>query len=230
MDLAAVFGANSTEINIFETQENGVSVTIATRNLNMRSVTKEDYNNFIALFGDAEVMSKFAIGKTKTRDETIALVDGWIQGWRDGDPYSGFAVFKNGTGEFLGYAILGHGNCPGEAELAGLGRREFWNQGYGKEVAAALVHEYALETVRGNYRLKGALLTKIVATARPDNETTIKIVEQIGMELIRKEKKFGVLRHLYAIDVLVEEADGKSEIEERASLENTAKRHWCTLL
>ncbi|MBA2368951.1 MAG: hypothetical protein H0V82_08015 [Candidatus Protochlamydia sp.] len=59
------------EINFFLTEEGALNVTIDTERLHIRSVeaTEEDYDCYTALFGDQDVMSKFATGQTKSREE-----------------------------------------------------------------------------------------------------------------------------------------------------------------
>lgn len=190
-------------INFFSDPQEGLSVTIDTDRLHIRSVeaTEEDYDRYAALFGDKEVMKKYATGQTKTREEIKTRINGWVKRWLEHDPYSGFAVFKKDTKEFVGHIVLGHGDRPGESELAGLGNQGFWKKGYGKEAAMAIVREYAPATVREGYFLEGKPLERIVATARPDVPASKRILEKVGMQFVRAEEKFGAMRHHYAINL-----------------------------
>ena len=86
------------EINFFKDEQDALSVTLDTDRLHIRSVKAkdEDYNFYAVLFGDQDVMSKYATGKIKTKDEiTLRIRDSWAKRWVDNDPYSGLAVFKN---------------------------------------------------------------------------------------------------------------------------------------
>ena len=194
----------SSEINFLLSDEGRLSVTIDTDRLHMRSVeaTDADYDRYAALFGDKDVMQKFATGETKTRDEVKKRIDDvWAKRWRENDPYSGFAVFKKDTDEFVGHVVLGRGGDPGQAELAGLGNYSFWENGYGTEAARAIVQDYVPAVVRAGYLLDGKPLQTIVATARLDNPASSRILEKIGMKLIREEEKYGALRRQYSIDL-----------------------------
>ncbi len=188
------------EINLFSDARAGLSVTIDTDRLHIRPVeaTEEEYDRYGALFGNKDVMEKYATGQTKTREEMKARIhDIWAKRWREHDPYSGMAVLKKDTNEFVGHIVLGHGNEPGEAELAGLETRDFWGNGYGLEAATAIVREYAPITVREGYLLDGKPLERIVATARPDNPASVAILENVGMQVVRAEEKYGARRLHY---------------------------------
>ncbi|MDP1608432.1 MAG: GNAT family N-acetyltransferase [Chlamydiales bacterium] len=194
----------NSEINFFSDDENGLSVTIDTDRLHMRSVeaTESEYDHYAALFGDKDVMEKYAIGQTKTRNEIKTRInDIWVKRWREKDPYTGLAVFKKDTDDFVGHVALGHGDHPGQAELAGLGNRSFWEHGYGSEAASAIVKEYAPAIIQEGYFLKGKPLQTIVGTARPDNPASSRILEKIGFHFVCEEERHGALRRRYEIDL-----------------------------
>jgi RimJ/RimL family protein N-acetyltransferase len=192
----------NSEINFFSDDQDGLSVTIDTDRLHIRSVeaTEDEYDRYEALFGSQDVMGKFATGQTKTREEMRTRInDIWVKRWQEHDPYTGLAVFRNDTDDFLGHVVLGHGDAPGESELAYLFNRPYWRKGYGSEAVTAVVKEYAPATVKEGYLLDGKVLETIVATARPDNPASGRILEKVGMQFIRAEEKYGAMRHHYAI-------------------------------
>lgn len=187
----------------FVTSPNGLSVTIDTERLRLHSIeaTDEEVDRSAVLYGSREVMAKFATGETRSRDDVIKRIkDVWARRWHEGDPYSAFSVFKKDTGEFLGHVVLGH-SAPGISEIAYLFQRAHWGKGYGSEAVQAIVRDYALATVRAGYLLDGKPLEKIVATARPDNPASVRILQKAGMELVSEEEKYGSLRHHYKISV-----------------------------
>jgi RimJ/RimL family protein N-acetyltransferase len=166
-------------------------------------------------------MENFATGKTKTREETAARVNKWAQRWEKRNPFSALRVFQKNMDHCMGHVILGYGEQPGEAELAGCGKKDFWKKGYGKEAARVLVQVYAPIIVKQGFLLDGKPLTKIVATAQPTNLASIRILEGLNMQLVAQEKKHGAVRNLYSIDL-------------KAPQEQTSKKvanTWaCTLL
>ncbi len=194
----------SSEVNFFLNDHNALTVTIDTNRLHIRSVepSEEDYSSYVALFGDQKVMGKFATGQTKTREDTETRVkDVWVKRWQQNDPYSGLAVFKNDTDEFIGHVVIGHGDVAGQSELAYLFMKNHWGKGFGTEAVTSVVKEYAPATVQEGYTLDGKTLEKITATTRPDNPGSVKILEKLGMHKIGEEEKYGALRHHFSIDL-----------------------------
>ena len=208
MSLAAAVSSTHTyrgdaEINFFSDDQDGLSVTIDTDRLHLRSVepTEDEYDRYAALFGSKDVMGKFAMGQTKTREEMEARINLWVRRWRAHDPYAGLAVFKNDTDDFLGHVILGHGNAANESELAYLFNQLHWGKGFGSEAVTAVVKEYAPATVKEGYLLDSEPLETIVATARPDNPASGRILEKVGMQFVRAEEKYESMRHHYSINL-----------------------------
>lgn len=192
----------NSEINFFSDDQDGLSVTIDTDRLHIRSVeaTEADYDRYAALFGDKNVMEKFATGQTKTKDEMRTRInDVWVKRWRENDPYTGLTVFRNDTDDFLGHVVLGHSDVAGEAELAYLFNQPHWGRGFGGEAVTAVVKEYAPATVKEGYLLDGKPLEMIVATVRPDNPASGRILEKIGMQFVRAAEKYGAMRHHYSV-------------------------------
>ena len=229
MSLAAAASSTHTyrgnsEINFFADDQDGLSVMIDTDRLHIRSVeaTEEEYDRYAALFGSKDVMGKFATGQTKTREEMRTRInDVWVKRWREHDPYTGLAVFRNDTDDFLGHVVLGHGDAPGESELAYLFNRPHWGKGYGSEAVTAVVKEYAPATVKEGYLLEGKPLERIVATARPDNPASGRILEKVGMQFVREEEKYGARRHHYSMNLnAIQAQSGKK----------AANSWWCTIL
>lgn len=189
------------EVTFHSHANNELTVEIKTNNLFIRSVKMDDLAHYTSLFGNKEVMRKFATGQTKTMVEVYDRLKGWIKRWHERDPYSAMSVFKKDTNEFVGYVVLGHGDRPGESEMAGLEVTATWKKGYGAEAAKAMVKTFAPATVNEGFKLEGKTLSRIVATARPDNPASYKILEKLGMHIAKKEEKYGALRNHYAIDL-----------------------------
>ncbi|HSW86165.1 MAG TPA: GNAT family N-acetyltransferase [Rhabdochlamydiaceae bacterium] len=188
---------NTSEIN-FILDDEKLSVTIDTDRLHIRSVesSEKDYNSYAPLFGDKDVMQKFGTGETMTKEQIQERIDNvWAKRWLNQDPYSGFAIFKKNTDEFVGHITLGH-SAPGEAALAYLIKKHHWNNKYTTEAATAVV-EYAPATVEEGYILDGKPLERIVATARTDNPYSSRILERLGMSRV----KYVDPRWHYSIDL-----------------------------
>jgi [ribosomal protein S5]-alanine N-acetyltransferase len=190
----------SSEISFFLDEQEQLTVTLDTDNLHIRSVEEGDLDSYAALFGDKDVISKYATGQTKTREEMETRIkDTWVKRWHQKDPYAGLAVFKTATDEFLGHVILGHGDAAGQSELAYLFAKGHWHKGVGTEAVTAVVQEYAPATVEEGYILDGKPLEKITATARSDNPFSVKILTKLGMHKTGEEEKYGAVRQFFSI-------------------------------
>lgn len=193
------------EIKFNVDKEKRLTVTIDTERLHIRSITssEEDLGYYTSLFGDPDVMCKYATGQTKTKEDMQTRInDSWAKRWKDNDPYSALAVFKQKNhNKFLGHVVLGYGDNPGESEIAYLFMKKHWKKGYGSESVKALVEDYAPATIKEGYLVEGKSLTKITATVRPDNPASVKIVEKVDMKKVKEEDKYGSTRYHYALEL-----------------------------
>jgi RimJ/RimL family protein N-acetyltransferase len=191
-------------INFSVHSETGLTVTIVTNRLFLRSVqdTPDDQGRYVRLFGDMEVMQHYAQGEAWPKEkleERICKV--WAKRWRDCDPYSGLAVFRKDTGGFIGHVVLGYAGDPGKAELAVLFHKDAWGQGYGTEAVRAILRDYAPATRTAGYQIQGKPLTTIVATTKVDHIAMNRIFIKLGMQHIGIENKYGALRNRYAVNL-----------------------------
>jgi len=178
-----------------------ISVVIETARLILKSVeaTNGYYDKYASLFGDAEVMATYANGKPKDRDWVINTIQNlWAKRWKEGDPYSAFAVFKKDTDEFIGHVAFGHGYEPGQTVMGFLFHKEYWNQKYGTEAVSAVVHQYAQELIQRSYQVGGLPLREAVATTLPTNTASIRLQQRIGMTFQKYVEEYGTSRHLYS--------------------------------
>jgi ribosomal-protein-alanine N-acetyltransferase len=189
------FAGAKFEWDDFENRQ-GLRVTITTERLVLRSVVEDDIPDLVRLYADADVMRKFGAGTPKDEETTIKRVkDTWIPRWRDNDPRSAFVVYlKEDPKVIVGNVVLGVGEGPGRSELAYLFFKEFWGKGLASEALGALVHEYATALIERKYNFaKGfkdcsaMILTRIDATASPDNIASYKILDKLGFTCARPE-------------------------------------------
>ena len=196
------------EVNFTINTQKELTVTIDTKSLHMRSIddSEADLNSYAGLFGDKDVVEKYADGKTKTKEEIGKRInDSWVKRWKENDPYSALAVFTKQTeefsDEFVGHVVVGYGDKPGQSEMAYLFHKNYWNKGFGTQAVTALVKDYAPALKEKGYLLEGEVLTEIQATTRTDNTYSVRILENLGMEKIDENEKFGGMRYIYSIKV-----------------------------
>lgn len=182
---------------------NAFSVAIRTERLLIRSIEKQDLPHMIELFADPVVMEKYMTGVPLSQEKVEARFERWYNRWQMMDPYSSFAITlidENENYPFIGLITLGHGDVPGESEVAFLLHKQYWNQKYGKEAATAIIHGYGSLLMLKGFGPEGVPLKQIVATARTDNVFSIKLLESLGMERIDTIQEYGSERYRYAID------------------------------
>lgn len=182
------------------------SASIDTERLHIRSVTPDDLDSYVKLYGDPDVMKSFADGKTKTKAEVEPRLALWCSRWKEGDPFSALAVETRDKAEFIGHIILGHGENPGESEMAYLFVKDAWGRKFGTEAVQAVTTDYvdairSREFLLNRFHLDRKPLTTLCATARVDNVASNRILEGIGMWPKKTDEKYGAQRHHYTLDV-----------------------------
>ena len=142
-----------------------------TDRLILRAATPNDLDAVYAYMSDPEVCRLTAAGPFKKRD-TAAFLKGLC--CRD-DERRGYAIIERDTGE-----LIGHVRCqPYEPETTEVGwilRRDRWGRGYGTEAGRTIAAIAA--------KLPG--VTRISARCRPENTASQRIMEKLGMELVRE--------------------------------------------
>jgi RimJ/RimL family protein N-acetyltransferase len=186
-----------------------IKARIETDDLILRSVTWDQFDNYVELFGDPSAVEKYADGEPWTIDEVHDMMCIWIKRWEDQkDPFSAFAVYlKSEDNPFIGHIVLGHGTRCGQAELAYLFKPEFQNRSYGKQAVTAILYGYAARLIEDNYLVNMGSddcsptpLRVVHATARLDNLSSTQILHSVGMKQGVTEILWGASRMHYMID------------------------------
>ena len=164
---------------------------LETNRLILRELTRKDINALHRFYSDTNVM-KFLSGRAYTYKETEEVLELHLL---DYEKY-GFglwaAILK------INQQIIGRcGLEPTETEdgivgdIAWLFAEAYWGQGLGTECGTALI-AYGFEKLR---------LSRIIATAHPDNVASIRIMQKIGMKYERymPKSKRGTERVLYSL-------------------------------
>jgi RimJ/RimL family protein N-acetyltransferase len=200
--------------------EKGERIELETDRLFVRAIQTEDTPNYQRVWSDKETMLKYsdnegqikALGEEKWAENQQAAIakriDLLVKRWKEKDPFSAFAVFKKDTDEFVGHVVVGHGDNPGEASLAYVIYKPYWNQGFGTEAVEAVVKKIfpALKKIHEEIyqkplEVEGAPFTELTATARLDNPYSIKILQKMGMQYVEEKEEYGAPRAFYKLQV-----------------------------
>jgi [ribosomal protein S5]-alanine N-acetyltransferase len=161
---------------------------LRTARLTIRPLTRDDLDDFAAVFADAETM--VAYGKSFTREESR----GWIErslmrNERDG--FALFAVVRTEDGVYVGDCGPSIQVVDGveEVEIGWHIRRDLWGRGYATEAALAL-RDWVFDDL-GRERL--------ISLVGPANAASCRVAEKIGMHVEHDVEVFGAVHHVYAM-------------------------------
>jgi ribosomal-protein-alanine N-acetyltransferase len=147
-------------------------VIAETARLALRHFDLTDCEALMHVFGDADVMH-FGDG-VQTRE----WVNAWLRTCRENYRRHGFgpyAVVERRKEDLIGYFGLYYFediNGQAEIELGYRLKRAAWGHGYATEAARA-VRDFAFQTLH---------IKRLVALIDPDNVSSIRVAEKIGME------------------------------------------------
>ena len=163
--------------------------TLTTARLDLRPFRPGDFADLYRLYADPQVMAIRKLG-VQTHAQTGRHLDEMVVGWEDRG-FGMWAVFAIGSGEFLGECGLRPvgPNDPAIELSYGL-LPQHWGQGYAPEAGAAVL----------GFGFASAGLAEIVAIARADNGRSRRVLERLGMTLVRTidGRNHGIVR--YAIE------------------------------
>ena len=155
-----------------------MQVYLETARVVLRRFTAADVDHLVDLDSDPEVM-RFLTGGTPTPRAVIEheILPAYLGYYARGDRYGYWAAIEKATGAFLGWFHFrpAAGAAPDEPELGYRLRRAAWGQGYGTEVARALIRKGFTELG----------VRRVVASTYEHNRASRRVMEKAGMTLVR---------------------------------------------
>lgn len=168
-------------------EEGNLSALIETPNFTIRSIQEDDLEHILRLKGNDAVMKFVGIGGANSVDRITKYHRWLINLWKEKNPISGFMVFTKENKNFAGMACLEEVSSKdgsvkaGEAEVMLYFLPEFWGKGHGKEFGKYFLESISSMLESGEHlTIGGKPLTKLVASAHPDNEPSIKLQKDLG--------------------------------------------------
>ncbi len=153
-----------------------INAIIETPRLILREFIPTDVKALAKILAKPEVM-RFsptgAISVEQTAAKMASFIDSYIE-----QGYGKWAVIERQTGQLIGYCGIALEEIEGKWENE-LGYRfdpDFWGQGFATEAATACL-EYALNTLKFKY---------VLGIVEPENHTSIRVLEKIGMKFVKK--------------------------------------------
>jgi [ribosomal protein S5]-alanine N-acetyltransferase len=168
-----------------------VTVVLETARLRLRRLQAADLDDLFALYRDPEIRRYFPEG-TLTLAQTREELDWFVDGGDPEHPALGlWATIHKPSGRFIGRCGLIPWTVEGrlEIEIAYLLAKDFWRQGLGAEVAAALV--------RHGFEHLG--LTRLIAFIDRGNEASKRTAMRAGLAFEREIEMEDTRCDIYAI-------------------------------
>jgi RimJ/RimL family protein N-acetyltransferase len=192
---------------IFFDTGKGLTVTISTPRLVLRSAGHQDVDNLIPLFKDPEIMWSLSdVEAFSPQMIDHILYKRWIHKWAHHVPYSGFVAYEKDSQDFIGFIRLERTSLntkPGQVEVAYAVRKPFWGKGYGTEMVKAILHHYVPYLQREGYgKVEGDPLCEVIATVQEKNPASRRVLEKNGFKI--NDKVLNKLKLIYPIKPLEE--------------------------
>ena len=94
-----------------------LQVCLETNNLQLLSVNLEDRERYVELYSDPETAIWADREARTSMTDTATSVDVWIQRWKEGIPFSSFAIYHRQNSDFVGHIMVDTGNGPGQCKM-----------------------------------------------------------------------------------------------------------------
>jgi [ribosomal protein S5]-alanine N-acetyltransferase len=184
--------------------ENGsLQVHLETSRLRIRSIDKNDLPFSTALYGDPELTRLFDSGKPLSPIEVLELIKG--KGRDDflkGNPWGIFSIFDKETNHFIGHIDL----FPSELltrslEIGYIISQNAKGKGFGIEAARCFVFDFVPLLLQKGYINQEFPIDNIIATVHPENYSSRRLLDKLGMKFQKSLERFGQPRYLYSIAI-----------------------------
>jgi RimJ/RimL family protein N-acetyltransferase len=162
-----------------------------TERLRVRRLRADDLDDFAALTGDPTVARFMDDGRPLSREMTARWIEVSLANY-DARGWGCFGVTAIADDRLIGYAGFARPpERPGIIELIYAFAPTVWGRGYATEVAAGLVA----------FGFAACGMTRIEATISPENAASRRVLEKVGMALLRRDADpDGSFTDVYAIE------------------------------
>ena len=147
---------------------------IETARLRLRKFTPDDLNDLSAIRADPEVMRYIGSGKPESIEQVRTTLNKFLAHWGQ-HGFGRWAVVYKEANRLIGWCGLSYLENTGEVEIGYGIANSYWGKGLTSEAATASI----------NYGFVELGLDRIVAVAWPNNVTSRRIMDRLGMKYIK---------------------------------------------
>jgi ribosomal-protein-alanine N-acetyltransferase len=161
---------------------------VITDRLRLRPLGVDDLDSYAGIMGEPEVGKWFPKGAGYTREDSEKSLNSIMEHWAKYG-FGIWAVMRRDSPTLLGRCGLNIIAEIGEVEVDFAFSKAFWGRGYGTESARAAL-SYGFQTLSRKV---------IIGLTKPDNTTSRRVLEKIGMHFVRNVRQWGMDCTYYAI-------------------------------
>lgn len=161
-----------TDVKLFIFGGVDMDIVFSSERLNFRKISANDYKSLCKILQDKEIM--YAWEHAFSDEEVSEWIDKNLVRYKN-EGFSYFAAIEKNTQSFIGVIgpLIDDINGKKQIEIAYILDKEYWGSGYAIEGAKACV-EYAFNALN---------IDKVIAQIRPENTSSRKVAEKIGMKI-----------------------------------------------
>jgi RimJ/RimL family protein N-acetyltransferase len=167
-----------------------MTVVLTTPRLNVRQFTRDDASELHTICGDGRTMRYVGDGMVLTQLRCAEWIEESLADYATRG-YGASAVYVQGNPVMAGYCGIVTARRRADPEIIYALRPQWWRQGLASELVPALL-QFGFVTCR---------LPRLIATIRPENHASLRVVERAGMHCAGEELGGeGILMLIYALD------------------------------
>ena len=167
-----------------------MTVVLTTPRLTVRQFTTADAADLQAICGDRRTMRYVGDGMVLSRQRCARWIAESLAGYA-ARGHGAWAVHVPGETPMAGYCGIASAQRRADPEIIYAFRPSLWGRGLASELVPALL-DYGFGTCG---------LKRLVATVRPENRASVRVLEKAGMHCAGEELgPEGILMLIYALD------------------------------
>jgi RimJ/RimL family protein N-acetyltransferase len=160
--------------------------TLTTENLRLRPFTPADATPMHHILNGKDVLKYFPGPQSLTAEQVQRSISQLLTHWQE-NGYGLWAVEPRATGNLLGRCGLQYLPETDEVEIDFILDREYWGQGFATEAGQASL-QYGFDKLG---------LSTIVGIVHPENVSSQRVLQKLGMQFVEETEYFGMAVHHY---------------------------------
>jgi len=164
-------------------------IILETTRLYLRNFINEDKEIIAEMYSDIDTMRFIGTGITFTPEQSMKSTDKWNE-YEIKHGFSNWAVVQKKDDKFIGKCGLNWLPGNSDIEISYILDKPYWGKGYATEIAG--------ETLKYGFEKLG--LKRITALVYPQNESSISVLNKIGMKYEKEIEFWNITFQFYSAE------------------------------